>query len=50
MEHIIYKENFVKEFVENFVPSISIKQLKKLKCYAPDYGYLWNAGCYDYSA
>lgn len=41
MEHIISKENFVREFIENFVPSISIKQLKKLKCYAPNYGYLW---------
>lgn len=41
MEHIIFKENFVREFIENFVPSISVKQLKKLKCYAPDHGYLW---------
>ncbi len=25
---------------ENFVPTILIKQSKKLKCYAPNYGYL----------
>ena len=41
MEHIVNRENFVKRFIENFVPSVPIKQLKKLKCYAPDYGYLW---------
>ena len=41
MEHIVNKENFVNKFIENFVPSIPIKKLKKLKCYAPDYGYLW---------
>lgn len=41
MEYIIKKENFVKEFIENFVPSISIKQLKKLRCYASNHGYLW---------
>lgn len=41
MENIISKENFVKDFIKNFVPTISIKQLKKLKCYAPNHGYLW---------
>lgn len=41
MEHVIYKKTFVKEFIKNFVPSIPINQLKKLKCYAPDHGYLW---------
>ena len=33
MGNIISKENFVKDFIKNFVPTISIKQLKKLKCY-----------------
>ena len=42
-EHIISKKNFVKTFVENFLPTIPIKQLKKLHCYAPNHGYLWNA-------
>ena len=37
----ITKENFVEEFIENFVPSISLKQLKQLNCYAPNHGYLW---------
>ena len=41
MGNIISKENFVKDFIKNFVPTISIKQLKKLKCYAPNHGYLW---------
>lgn len=37
----IAKETFVKEFIENFVPSISLKKLKRLNCYAPHHGYLW---------
>jgi hypothetical protein len=41
MGHIEKKETFVKEFLGKFVPSISIKQLKKLNCYAPHHGYLW---------
>lgn len=41
MENVITKDNFVKKFIDNFVPTISIKQLKRLKCYAPNYGYLW---------
>lgn len=41
MNRMIKKENFVDKFIENFVPSIPIKQLKKLHCYAPRYGYLW---------
>mgnify|MGYP003311697386 CR=1 FL=1 len=41
MEHNISKENFVQCFIENFVPTISIKQLKRLNCYAPNFGYLW---------
>ncbi len=41
MEHIIKKETFVEEFINNFVPLISVKDLKKLNCYAPNYGYLW---------
>lgn len=41
MENVITKDNFVKKFMDNFVPTISIKQLKRLKCYAPNYGYLW---------
>lgn len=42
MGHIIKKETFVKEFIENFVPSVSLRQLKRLHCFAPDNGYLWN--------
>ncbi len=41
MEHIIKKETFVQEFINNFVPSISIKELKKLNSYAPHHEYLW---------
>lgn len=41
MENVITKDNFVKKFIDNFVPTISIKELKRLKCYAPNYGYLW---------
>ncbi|MBR1954736.1 MAG: DUF4275 family protein [Clostridia bacterium] len=41
MEHIISTENFVKKFIENFVPSISFQRLKKSKCYPPNHGYLW---------
>ncbi len=43
MEFVIYKENFVEEFHKNFLPLFSIKKLKKLNCYAPNHGYLWNA-------
>lgn len=35
------KVTFAKEFIENFVPSISLKKLKQLNCYAPNHGYLW---------
>lgn len=41
MEYIIKKENFVEKFIQNFVPLVPIKELKKLHCYAPDHGYLW---------
>lgn len=41
MKHIMQKETFVKEFIENFVPSTSLKQLKRLNCYPPNHGYLW---------
>lgn len=42
MRHIIKKETFVQEFIKNFVPSISVEKLKKLNCYAPNHGYLYN--------
>ena len=38
--YTIKKENFVQEFIDNFVPLVSIKELKKLRCYPPR-GYLW---------
>ena len=41
MKHIIKKEKFAKEFISHFVPNTSVKQLKKLHCYAPHHGYLW---------
>lgn len=41
MKQVIKKENFVKEFVDNFVPDTSRKRLKQLHCYAPNHGYLW---------
>lgn len=41
MKYTICKENFVNIFINNFVPKISIKKLKQLKCYAPNHGYLW---------
>ena len=41
MKYNICKENFVNIFINNFVPKISIKKLKQLKCYAPNHGYLW---------
>lgn len=47
MNFIINKENFVKEFIKNFLPTIPIERLKKLNCYAPDYGYLWMACEYN---
>lgn len=37
---VIKKEDFVKEFIANFVPNEPIKKLKKLGAYPPD-GYLW---------
>lgn len=40
MKHIIKKETFVEEFINNFVPTISRKKLKELNCLAPN-GYLW---------
>lgn len=41
MEHIVTKETFVTEFINNFVPFVSLKKLKKLNCYPPNHGYLW---------
>ena len=41
MRHTVKKATFVQDFFDNFVPSVPIKKLKKLNCYAPDFGYLW---------
>ena len=41
MRHTVKKTTFVQDFFDNFVPSVPIKILKKLNCYAPDFGYLW---------
>ena len=41
MEHIVTRKTFATEFINNFVPLIPRKKLKKLHCYAPNHGYLW---------
>ena len=41
MRHTVKKATFVQDFFDNFVPSVPIKKLKKLNCYAPNFGYLW---------
>lgn len=40
MKHIVTRENFLTEFINNFVPFVPLKKLKKLHCYPP-HGYLW---------
>lgn len=41
MRETVNKATFAQDFLNNYVPSVSIKKLKKLNCYAPDFGYLW---------
>ncbi len=38
----ITKENFRELFIANFLPDTPVKQLKKLHCYPPRHGLLWN--------
>jgi hypothetical protein len=41
MDCSITQDNFAQLFIDTFVPDIPIKQLKRMRCYAPDHGYLW---------
>ena len=43
----IKKNEFVKIFIQHFLPNIKKRKLKKYHCFPPKHGYLWNAFEYD---